>query len=251
MTALKQKLKWEGQLAARELSFQEIEVELASGTAERFSYYFSVSNAAWYAVELLLDGQDFKCKEVAGVVVRRVLDYFYGEWRLKQATPDGKKGIEEWKPFCLWYEQVMESLPFASALSDWNAVMRIAQYPPENKLPEAVKATGEVAWGWALIKYLRGEQRKEIESFLGKAESTKAKRPKLLCPVLRALIDGDAIQFEKALSAYLAYYRKQEFKRLVSKVVSFDGTILYHLGRKNGFEVSLPENVADHVIRFE
>jgi hypothetical protein len=86
---------------------------------------------------------------------------------------------------------------------------------------------------------------------MAKAEADKAKRPKLLCPVLRALIDKDTALFEKSLLAYLTYYRKHEFKLIVDKVVSLEGTTLFHLGRRQGFNVALPENVADHVIQFE
>ena len=190
-------------------------------------------------------------KQAAKIVVQAVLEYFYGDWRNTQQTPDRKVGIEAWKPFCLWYDEVQQSLPFSLALSDWDAVFKIAAYPSEDKLPEARTAKGETAWGWALITFLRGQPREAVEVFLKKAESDKAKRPKLLCPVLRALIDNDAKQFEKTLLAYLTYYRKNEFKLHLTKLVSLEGTTLYHLGRKQGFNVTLPENVADHVIRFE
>jgi hypothetical protein len=115
-------------------------------------------------------------------------------------------------------------------------------------MPEAAKARGETAWVWALISFLRGEPRKRVEGFIAKAEADKAKRPKLLCPVLRALIENDAAGFEKTLLAYLAYYRKSEFKLDLDKLLALDGTTLYHLGRKQGFKVQLPENVVDHVI---
>ena len=127
----------------------------------------------------------------------------------------------------------------------------MAEYPPEDKLPEASKAKGEAAWGWALVSYLRGDPRKRVDEFMKKAEADKAKRPKLLCPVLRALMDKDEKTFTETLLAYLAYYRKSEFKLDLDKLLAFDGTTLYHLGRKQGFKVHLPENVADHVIRFD
>ena len=164
---------------------------------------------------------------------------------------DGKTGDEHWRQNCLWYEEVQRSLPFASALSDWEAVKKIATYPPEDKLPEAAKAKGETAWGWALITYLRGEPRKKVEAFLAKAEGEKAKRPKLLAPVLRALMDEDAKKFSETLLAYLAYYRKSEFKTELDKAIALDGTTLYHLGRKLGFKVELPEAVTNHVVRFD
>lgn len=246
---LKEKLQWTGEKASRLATVLNTQKEIASGKAGRVTYYFFVGESAWYAVEAYLGGDRREATQAAETVVRAALEYFFGDWREELTTPDGKTGQAAWNPYCLWYEQVMESLPFAAALSDWESLKKIAAYPPENKLPEAAKATGETAWGWALISFMREAPRKKVEEFLARAEADKAKRPKLLCPVLRALLDNDPVQFEDALLAYLAYYRKSEFKRIVDKVMSLEGTILYHLGRKQGFTVQLPENLADHVIK--
>jgi hypothetical protein len=246
---LKEKFKWEGDIETRLKHIREAQDEIASGKAERVTYYWFVGQTAWYAVEAYLAGNQQTPKVAAEMVVRAAVEYLYGDWRNNLQTPEGKTGIEAWKPHCLWYDEVMESLPFAAALSDWEAMKRIAAYPPENKLPEAAKAKGETAWGWALISFLRDAPRKRVEEFLAKAESDKAKRPKLLCPVLRALLDNDCTRFEQALLDYLTYYRKNEFKRIVGKIMSLEGTTLYHLGRKQGCNVNVPESMADHIIR--
>jgi hypothetical protein len=228
----------------------EEQQEIASGRAQRVTYYWHTSSAVFAAIEVYLEGNSKASRMASQTAVDAVLEYFYGRWRKTLRTEDGKSGHDAWKPHCLWYEPAMQALPFAAALSDWKAVARIAAYPLEDKLPEAAKAKGETAWGWALITFLRGKSRKEVEHFIAKAEADKAKRPKLLCACLRALLDKDARRFERALLEYLAHYRKSEFKRVIDKVVTLDGTTLYHLGQKQGFKVTLPENVADHVIRF-
>ena len=183
--------------------------------------------------------------------VQAVLDYFYGDWRERLITMDGQKGETAWRKECLWLEEVQRSLPFASALSNWEAVKRIAAYPPEDMFPEAAKAKGEGAWGRAVLSYLRGEPRNKIEAFIAKAESKKTKRLILLGPVLRTLMDQHERKFADALLAYLAYYRKSEFKTELDKAIALDGTTLYHVGRKVGLTVQLPEGIAKHVVRFE
>jgi hypothetical protein len=248
---LKEKLKWEGAIATRLESVERNKLEIASGVAQKPTYYLFTGATFRFAVECYVEGEAQKSKDAAKLVIYAVLEFFYGNWRKTQPTPDGKVGQEEWKPFCLWFEEVMESLPWACALGDWESVRKIAEYPPENRWPEANKARGESAWTWALVTYLRGQPRKQVEHFLVRAETHKAKRPKLLCPVLRALLDNDAGQFEKTLLAYMTYYLKSEFKRDVDKILALDGTTLYHLGRKQGFNVQLPENMADHIIRFQ
>ena len=229
----------------------ENDAEIAENRAVKVTYYFRVSQWARVAIGRWAQTKDVDSKDAAKRCVRAVLDYFYGKWRGVMPTRDGKIGDANWRQDCLWYEEVQCSLPFASALSDWEAVKKIAAYPPEDKLPEAAKAKGETAWGWALITYLRGEPRKRVEAFLTKAEGEKAKRPKLLAPVLRALMDKDSKKFAETLLAYLAYYRKREFKTELDKAIALDGTTLYHLGRKLGFNVELPEAIAKHVVRFE
>jgi hypothetical protein len=246
--ALKDKLKWSGGIENRRRALEEAKLDLPSCRNPKFSYSCLIGTTSGYAVECYLEGDAKKSMEAGKQVVWAALGYFYGDWRKTQPTPDGTVGHEAWKPFCSWYEEVKQILPWACALSNWEAVCRIAEYPPEDSLPEAARARGETAWVWALISFLRGDPRKRIEEFIAKAESDMAKRPKLLCPVLRALIENDAVAFEKALLAYLAYYRKSEFRLDLDKVLALDGTTLYHLGRKQGFDVQLPENVFDHVI---
>jgi hypothetical protein len=230
---------------------QDSEKEIASGKAGKTHYDFNVANWSRVAIGRWAQHRDKESLEAARSCINAVLEYFCGEWRERVTAPNGKTGTNNWEPYCLWYEEVQCSLPFASALLDWEAVRKIAAYPPEDKLPEAAKAKGETAWGWALITYLRGEPRKKVEAFVAKAEGEKAKRPKLLAPVLRALMDEDAKKFAETLLVYLAYYRKSEFKTELDKAIALDGTTLYHLGRKLGFKVELPEAIANHVIRFE
>jgi hypothetical protein len=238
---LKEKLKWDGAIANRLATVERTQCKIAAGKASKAEYYWFVGEAHGYAIECYRDGDAQKSKEAAKLVVHAALEYFYGDWRKILATPDGTTGHEEWKPFCLWYEEVMRSLPWACALADWAAIRRIAEYPPENKLPKASKAIGETAWGWALITFLRDQPRKQVEQFLLKAETHKAKRPQLLCPVLRSLLNNDAVEFESTLLAYLAYYRTSEFKRDLDKVLALDGATLCQLGRKQGFDIQPPE----------
>lgn len=248
---LKEKLNWTGELEAFKKCIQKERALIESGQAEKSTYYFHVGSTVFYAVEVYVAFGAENSKAAFQMVVDAALEYFFGDWRTTQITPDGKTGQTAWEPFCLWYDEVQQSLPFAAALSNWEAMKRIATYPPENKLPEAAKALGETAWGWALVTFLRGQPRQRVEEFLAKAESDTAKRPKLLAPVLRALLENNAVQFNRVFVEYLTYYRKSEFKHRLSKLVTFEGTILYHLGRKQGFEIILPDNISDHVIRMK
>ena len=247
---LAEKLKWTRSSDVHLESVNQLRTSIASKTADQEgNHYFLTGSARRYAQCCYLEGDRKKTREAAKQVVQSLLDYFYGDWRQKQPTPTGQPDPNYWRKKCLWFEVVAEGLPWACALGDWKAVRKIAEYPIDEAFPEAQKARGETAWLRALIYYLRDDPPETVEAFLKKAEDDKAKRPKLLVPVLRALLKNDRAKFEPALLAYLAYYRKSEFKKVLGKVLALDGTMLFHVGLKHGFEVNLPEDVADHVIR--
>ena len=254
---IREKINWhgdhlKGDLASHKLRVEQTQGKIAAGeVTQECTYYWFVSDAVRLAAETILEENSEASKKAAKLVFEAALLFFYGGWRNQLKTREGKTGHDVWRSTCLWYCEVHRSFPFAGALSDWNAMQRIAEYPPEEKLPDVDKAKGEIAWSWAIINFIRGESKMKVEGFLKKAEDDKAKRTKLLVPVLRALIKNNAIEFEKNLLAYLTYFRKSEFKRDPLKIFALDGSTLYHLGRKQGFQISLPESVADYVIQFE
>lgn len=230
---------------------EEIEEMIEKRLASDTDYYWLVSKWARVAIGAWARGLNGETIAAARKCVNAVLDYFYGPWREVLTTANGLSGDIVWRQRCLWYDEVQRTLPFAAAVSDWAAMTRIANYPPEDRLPEAAKARGETAWGWALITFIRGEGREKIEAFLAKAEDDKAKRPKLLAQVLRGLISHDELEYAQALVRYLEYFSKHEFRTELDKAVALDGTTLYHLGRKAGFIVNLPKSVENYVVRFD
>jgi hypothetical protein len=247
---LKQKFEWQGSSAAHLASLQKAEEEMRSGKAQKFTYYMAVADAIYFALETFLEGDAERSKSAAATVVRVALEYFYGGWRETLPAPGGLPNPAHWRKTCLWYDEVMQSLPWACAIDDWEAVQKIAAYPIPESFPEAGKVKGEIAYGRALISFLRGDSA-AVEAFLVKAEKDKAQRPKLLSPVIHALLRNDGEQYRASLLAYLEYYRTREFKRELDKLVALDGTTLYHIGRKRGLVVELPEKIGGHIIRFE
>lgn len=152
---------------------------VASGRGLKFDYYSFPRGAFCYATSCYLEGNIKGSAKAARLVVNATLEYFYGDWRKRLPAPSGKADPEEWRKCCLWHEVVVESLPWACALRDWKAVKRIAVYPIDDSFPEAARVRGETAWTRALICFLRGEPRVNVESFLAKAEQHKSQRPKI------------------------------------------------------------------------
>src|ERR1700744_686169 len=114
---LRQNLKWDGDLVAYRQTVEKTQAEIASGRAQECTYYWFVGETTRYAIETFLDGNIDSSKEKARLVVKAALQFFYGDWRNHLMTTKNTSGHEAWRDFCLWYEQLMESLPFAAALS--------------------------------------------------------------------------------------------------------------------------------------
>ena len=52
--------------------------------------------------------------------------------------------------------------------------------------------------------------------------------------------------FEK----YLRYFRKSEFKKTsIDKLLSFDGSTMVNVRKKQGLEFKIPPEVQDHIVR--
>ena len=80
---------------------KSIEERKSSLEAQDVEYYWLVSKWARVAIGHWAKADDEKCSEYGTKCVSAVLDYFYGEWRERLETPNGDRGHEAWKPYCL------------------------------------------------------------------------------------------------------------------------------------------------------
>lgn len=245
---IKEKYQWRSQRDSLLDSVITAQRSIRDGSATSDDYYFFVGTAVCYAIELYIDGDLPSARSAAKIVMEAILEYFYGEWRFQIPTDDGIVDANYWRKESLWFDEVMKTLPFALALNDWAAVQKIAEYPPEDSFPEAGLAKGEAALGWALVYHLRAQTR-EASEFLAEAEKREEERLQLLCRVLKAIIQQDAQAFSNSFLLYMKFYKENEIEMKLTKLISVYGTIMYHLGHRQGFFVQLPVQWADHVIR--
>jgi len=73
---LKEKLKWEGQLADRLKHIRETQDEIAAGKAQDVTYYWFVGETTSYAIEVYLEDDRKTAKNAAELVVKAALDTF-------------------------------------------------------------------------------------------------------------------------------------------------------------------------------
>jgi hypothetical protein len=209
----------------------------------------ATSAASNVAICYFLQGKTKEAGEFGREAVSAVLDYFYGDWRKEVETEDGDIDPAWWGAHLLWIDPFREALCWASALGDWPAVEKLAQYPSDSSSRD--HTTEDRAAYLALASLLRGEPAKKQAPYLAEIGRRKKAKPNLLAEVFCALQANSSARFQTTLAGYLDHFRKSEFNRKrLDRLLCLDGTTLLNLGVRRGLQVAIPAPVEAHIVRF-
>jgi hypothetical protein len=182
--------------------------------------------------------------------VKAIIEYFYGNWTRRIPTDLGTLDPEWWRVHSGWIEWFRYGLCWSSAVGDWEAARRIAEYPPDNDTYNPGYTKEDEAAYLALAKFVRGGPRAACAGHFATIAQRKKEKPKLLAAVIQAVTQNNKAKFQTALEAYLLYFREREFRsRELDKLLCFDGTTLLYIGRKRGLEFRIPPELNDHIIQ--
>jgi hypothetical protein len=204
-----------------------------------------VNAACNVAICYHLLGNRTETAKYARETVDAVLDYFFGSWQSEIPTDSGTIDPEWWRIHGInWMDEFRYGLCWASALRDWSALRAIAAFP--------IKETGplreEKAFYTLLACWLLGKKPGNEPGLVKNVLNGKKEKPRLMLDVFTAIQKKDSGQFERALEPYLHYFRKTEFKRKeLDKLLSFDGTTLLNLGRREGLESAKAREFEDYL----
>jgi hypothetical protein len=206
-----------------------------------------VACASNVAICFYLLNQKKKAARYARETVDATIEYFFGKWKEKVPTDLGNPDPEWWRVHDLWIPTFREGLYWASALGDWAKATKIAQYPTPKSygFPKEDKALYLL-----LAMVVRGGDPKEFQSVSDQISRGKKEKPKLILRVLQGIEQKNQGDFQRSLEEYLCYFRKREFRtKELNKLLATDGTILLHLGAREGLEFHAPPEVSDQLIR--
>jgi hypothetical protein len=210
-----------------------------------------VGDANFVAICYWCEGSDLEAKTYASKCVQHALDYFFGKWRGEILTDLKTIDPAWWRIHATWATTLSEAWCWASSVSDWKSVRRLADYPTAQSKPGVDATREEAAMYLALASFLRNEANDEYEQCFNTIQEGGNQKAKLVAEVIRGLQTKDKDKFHGALEAYLHYFRKREFKRTkLSKLLCLDGTTLLNIGKRDGFDFKVPPEVEDHIIRF-
>lgn len=198
----------------------------------------------YYLLEDILNARSY-----AREVVEDVLEFLYGDWR-KTAKTDLKIADPGWwQKHSSWMMPFQVGILWASALGDWKSLRRMAEFPQldVDVSPGYTKADRD--YYLAIACYLRDGENAEIAPLAARIQGETKLKPQLLLRVLQGIRRQKESAFNEALSAYLRYFRKSEFrKRMLTSLFAIDGTFLINLARYKGLRVAYPLEYEDYVI---
>src|SRR5688500_4655429 len=246
--SLYEKFGWTVGIAEYLNDIRTVEASLSRADVGWYNDWYMTDRERNAAVCYFLLGDVSNCRRFAGRVVAHSLDYFYGSWRSELRTDDGTFDAGWWKRVS-WISPFREASCFASCLEDWTEFKRLAEYPTDLCRPDPGCMREDKALYLALACFFRGEVGGDYERYYGTIDSGKKQKPKLLAEVLRAVQAINQSRFQRTLEEYFRYFRKSEFKKTsIDKLLSFDGTTLINVGRKQGLQFKIPPEVEDHII---
>lgn len=177
-------------------------------------------------------------------------EFFFGDWRNTFQTPEKTVDAGWWKRSFIWMQIFEAAVLWGSVLGRWDFLKRVGQFPePDSCISDGYRAVDRdlyVAWA----AFLRGASAAEIEPLLEQVQSGRSRPAKLVLAMLRGALSRDGGALQKALVEWLKYYRKEEFpKEKVTKKITIEGTFFVHWAEKEGVEISVPPEFADHIVR--
>jgi hypothetical protein len=210
-----------------------------------------ISSASNVALCYYLLGNGVEAARFGRETVSAVLEYFYGSWKQRVTTDLKTVDPAWWRMHTAWIGNFRDGLCWASAMRDWDSALRIAEYPAtENNAANFGYTRQDKCAYLALAAYIRGQSREESsEENLSLAESGKKQKPKFLAEIVRALNAKDSPRFQQSLEAYLNYFKQREHKKKeLDNLLSIDGTIFFHIGKREGLDFQMATEMQEQVI---
>lgn len=205
------------------------------------------------ALSYYLEDQSTSARRVALLTLDLANQYLFGEWRDRIRCKEYNHDMtlrEFWNRNASWESSVVPGLLWSAVLGEWDQFTKVGSYLRDDvRLEESEELT---AWYLILSGVARGRPWEEMEKFIETIRQGKSKRERLLLDALSALLGKSDAPFQAALNAHFDHYKRTEAKKdEITSKLAIDGSILVHLARHRGLEVTVPAKAMDHFIELE
>lgn len=185
-------------------------------------------------------------------VVTIALDYFFGPWRDAYSFyPKKPWNRNQCRKRLEWVAPYLEGLLCAMLLDDWEAVLRLADWPgPDVNRKDLDYTPADIDYYILQARHLKGSPTSESKRLVASIQTGPKQRAKKLLKALQAIEAGDAPRFEAALNVYLKHFWSYEAELdELERSVSMDGSILWHVARRAGLPLpALPVQWMDLIV---
>jgi hypothetical protein len=183
-----------------------------------------------------------------GAEMANVVEYYlFGDWRESALTDEGLVDPEWWFKTLgsTWTHQMAHALCWSSVLSLWDHIDKLLTFPSE-EVKKDLQGAAPRAFYIGLAKWWRDHADLSGLEDAKKIRGAGSKDFHMRCDVLTAISSGDAAMVQKSFIAYLKFWVKR-VKRWPQDL-ALGPTFVWHVARREGFVVDLPDELSIHVI---
>lgn len=176
--------------------------------------------------------------------------YFFGDWRTRVRTDEGRVDPEWWHGRESWLHDFRGALCWATVLGRWDDVRRLATYPDDRRAEEDLDA--KPALRRLVIdtaRYLRGEKVRGAAEACAKLDGADWRGTDALAAALDAIIAKHEARAQASLGEFFLRRHKRKNSKDVTDTISLDGTTMLNLARREGLSIELPAKVQHYYIR--
>jgi len=197
---------------------------------ERMVSWSLLAADCFYVLERPADATAYARKAINGI-----REYFFGDWLYVAPDCNGDAAHKWWLKRMLWSRMYIRSVAWASTMSLWDDVAKIARFPSEQSIVDDDIETNALCLSLAQI--LRGETLGAhiVEPLL----QSRKKRYRIPAEGLIAIAGNDAKSLQSAIESYLVESKKRGFRDDHLRL-SHLATVLYYLGIHHGLVGQVP-----------
>ena len=147
------------------------------------------------------------------------VDLFFGDWWKTNNFYDSREQVDE--EFTMYFRGFSKGLLLIMLANRWEDALRLASWINDDHLEGCHGVETEVvAVYFVIAEQLRGTSFNDSAAIRQRAETCRAKRPRLLLALWDAAVSGDQAVFDKAMKVSLQHFAKSVRK----KGIGFDFT---------------------------
>jgi hypothetical protein len=239
--------------AIQERLARDAEDGIASGSSDLWlNIEVLVSMNIGVATRYYLLGDHRRARQFAERVLTSAGQYFFGDWRTKVETDEGKIDPEWWHDKDSWLTDFRGALCWGTVLERWQDVGELCVYPDERRGIETLDATPALRrLVIDIARWVRGEKVMGVSKACAKLDGFTWRGVDSLALVLDAVIERDERKAQDSIDEFFLKHHKRKKSKDITDTVSLDGTTILNIARRAKLNVTVAAEHAHYYIQLK